>query len=177
MYHLSGYPQKAVLRDGKEIIIRPICTEDKDALLKFHSRLSDETKFLRYHYSKGELTQSDLDNFCNIDYSNSMALVAEIIINGQKNIIGIGRYNRLPYNHTAEVAFVLQDSEQNKGIGTILLEHLSKLALQNSIQYFVGEVFKTNARMLSIFRKSDPGLDLKPDDHSTCSVKLSISKN
>jgi GNAT superfamily N-acetyltransferase len=167
------YWQEAVLLNGQKIIIRAIRSEDRKALVEFHKYLSDNTRFLRYQYLKGELTESDLMNFCDVDYNNTMALVAESVNEGRKGIIGVGRYYRLPEAQSAEVAFVVRDSEQRKGIGTLLLKHLAIIAWQQDIRFFVAEVLRVNGRMLSIFRKSDP--DLKNEvDHTTCTVTLSV---
>lgn len=170
------YQKEAVLLDGKKVTIRPICSEDKSALQEFHLRLSDETRFLRYHYSKGSLTEDDLKNYCDVNYQDSLGLVAEESRNGRKHIIGVGRFIRLADPEIAEVAFVVQDSEQKKGIGTLLLQHLSVLACQRGIRYFVGEVLRQNARMLSIFRKADPMMGHEVDSISTCNVTLSVPK-
>jgi GNAT superfamily N-acetyltransferase len=122
------------------------------------------------------LTEDDLKNLCNIDYLTKMALVAEAERNGGKEIIGVGRYIKLPFDHTAEVAFIVQDSEQNKGLGTQLLKHLAQLAWQQEIYFFFGEVLRQNYRMLSIFKKSDPGMKLEVDGPTTCNITLSIAE-
>jgi GNAT superfamily N-acetyltransferase len=169
------YRREVTLRDGTKAVIRPIRSEDKPALLDFHSRLSADTKFLRYHYSKGGLTEDDLKTFCEIDYRDSMALVAEGVRDGKPQILGVGRYSRLPLKQTAEVAFVVQDSEQNKGIGSHLLKDLAEFAWQADIHYFFGEVLRQNGRMLSIFRKSDPSMKQEVDCPSTCMVTVSVA--
>ena len=172
----QAYLREIVLTDGTRAVLRPICSADKAALLAFHSRLSADSLFLRYHYSKGQLTEKDLKDLCDIDYVSTMALVAEVERNGMKEIIGVGRYIRLPFDHTAEVAFVVQDSEQSKGIGTQLLRHLSTLAWQKDIYFFFGEVLRQNCKMLSIFRKSDPRMKQEVDSPSTCTVTLSVAE-
>jgi hypothetical protein len=171
-----AYSEEVVLDDGKRVTIRPICSSDKLALQEFHSRLSSETRFLRYHYSKGSLTEEDLRNYCDIDYSDRMGLIAEEGVDSNKQIIGVGRYIRLADPEIAEVAFVVQDRDQNKGLGTQLLKHLSILACQRGIRYFVGEVLRQNSRMLKIFRKSDPDMGHQVDSLTTCNVTLSVPK-
>jgi len=171
-----AYLREIVLTDGTRAVLRPIRSEDKAALLAFHSRLSAESLFLRYHYSKGQLTEKDLKDLCDIDYVGTMALVAEVERSGTKEIIGVGRFIRLPFDHTAEVAFIVQDSEQHKGIGTQLLRHLAALAWQKDIYFFFGEVLRQNCKMLSIFRKSDPAMKQEVDSPSTCSITLSVAE-
>jgi GNAT superfamily N-acetyltransferase len=172
----GGYQQEITLLGGSKAILRLIRSEDKNALRAFHSRLSQDTRFLRYQYSKGDLTQADLDNFCDVDYHNTLALVAEVEREGCNEIIGVGRYYRLAIPNFAEVAFVVQDDEQKKGIGTQLLKHLALIAWQQDIHYFVAELLRTNARMLSIFKKSDPKMEIVTEGGSTCTGHLSVSK-
>jgi GNAT superfamily N-acetyltransferase len=176
-HKIQSYRQEITLLDGRRAVIRPIHTGDKASLMAFHSRLSDDTRFLRYHYFKGQLTESDLKDFCEMDYYNNLALAAEIEQEGKKEIIGEGRFCRLPNVCTAEVAFVVQDSEQRKGIGTQLLTHLAILALERDIYYFTGEVLRQNGRMLSIFRKADAGLRQEIDSPSTCTINLSVRES
>jgi GNAT superfamily N-acetyltransferase len=173
---LPDYRKTVELLDGRQIIIRPICPDDRLLLMVFFDRLTDETRFFRYHYSKCQLTESELKEYCELDYRDNLALVAEIERQGKKEIIGVGSYCRLPDFHTAEVAFVVQDDEQRKGIGTQLLKHLSILAWQRDIHYFSGEVLRNNARMLSIFKKSDPGMKQVIDSGSTCVITLSVAE-
>ncbi|MDD5189574.1 MAG: GNAT family N-acetyltransferase [Dehalococcoidales bacterium] len=169
------FRQPERLMDGSPVLLRPITPEDKQALLDFHARQSTQTRFFRYHYSKGELTAADLRNFCEIDFDNSLALVVEMERNHRKEIVGVGRFYRLPTSiHTAEVAFVVQDSEQRKGIGTMLLKYLAKLAWDRDIYFFTGEVLRENGRILSIFTKSDPEMHYTDEDDHTCIVTLSI---
>ncbi len=173
---LKGYQQKAKLLDGREITIRMITSADKEALKSFHARLGKESLFFRFMCAKGDLTDEDLKNFCDVDYENNLGLIAELEHGGKKELIGVGRFYRLPTSiHTAEVAFVVQDNEQRKGIGTLLLKHLAVLAWERDIYYFVAEMFRENARMLSIFRKSDPEM-YQADEARTCMVKLSVAE-
>jgi len=168
------YRQPIVLRDGTRAVIRPILCSDKEALVSFHCRLSEESRFLRFHYSKGDLTDSDLKMFCELDYSTRLGLVAEVERDGDPQIIGVGRYIRLPFDHTAEVAFVVQDSEQNKGLGSHLLKHLAILAYRQGIYFFFGEVLRQNGKMLSVFLKSDPHMKQEVDCITTCNVTISV---
>jgi RimJ/RimL family protein N-acetyltransferase len=168
------YKHEIYLKDGSKAIIRPITCDDKQSLLKFHSRLSEDTRFLRYHYLKGDLTEEDLKTFCEIDYKTSMALVVEGERDGDVRILGVGRYFQIPPDHTAEVAMVVEDAEQCKGIGTQLLRHLAVLALREGIHDFVGEVLRQNRKMLNVFNKYDPRMGYDVDSPTTCNVNVSL---
>ncbi len=173
---IGNYREEVVLRDGSKVVLRSIRADDKDGLQAFHGRLSEDTIFQRFQYVKGQLTDADLKTFCDLDFENNVALVAEAERDGETQIIGVGRYCRLADPETAEVAFVVQDSEQRKGIGSLLLRHLAALAWQMGIRYFVGEVLRANGKMLSVFHKSDPYMESEVDDPRTCSVTVSVAE-
>jgi GNAT superfamily N-acetyltransferase len=170
---IKNYPLEMFTRDGMKIMIRLITCNDKYKLREFHARLSRETRYLRYQYYKGDLTETDLNSFCNVDYLNTLGLVAETEANGEKLIVGVGRYSRLNDFQVAEMAFVVQDSEQRKGIGTQLLRHLSILAWERGIRFFVGELLRENGRMINILRKSDPDMN-QFSEGSSCTIKIKV---
>jgi hypothetical protein len=175
-HDIRNYRRALVLLDGRKVLLRPIRCDDKNRLIEFHTHLSEDTLFSRYQYSKGDLTEEDLKNFCEIDYNNSLALVAETGSGRQRKIIGVGRYYRLKRYDTAEVAFVVRDCDQRKGIGTQLLKHLAILARQKDVKYFIAGVLKLNGKMMSIFRKADPGIETIEQDDTTITIKLSVAE-
>jgi len=143
---------RVVLKDGSTTIFRPITTGDVDTWLEFYSTLSDRTKFLRLHNIPKEMRREDALRFCTVDYKNSFAFVAEAIEEGKKRIVSVGRYHRLPDGTTAEVAFVIEDKYQVKGIGTKLIEWLAVVARENDIDTFEAYVMQENTMMLSVFQ-------------------------
>lgn len=173
---MQNYPLIVILFDGSQVTLRFIRSDDKEAILAFHARLSMESRFLYYHYSKGELTEKDLSDYCDLDQYNNLALVVEKQNGEHKHIIAVGRFYRLPCSITAEIAFAVQDSEQKKGLGTILLKHLARLAWERGIHYFSGEVLRQNRRMLSIFNKFDPFMQETANTRLTCQVRISIAE-
>ncbi|MBM3166602.1 MAG: GNAT family N-acetyltransferase [Chloroflexi bacterium] len=154
------------LLDGRRTLLRPICALDKAAILAFFDRLSAETRFLRFHHVKTRLAPDEVDQYCCVDYHNTFGLVAEMWRGGHNDIVAVGRYSRLPCYDSAEVAFVVEDNEQGKGIGTHLLKILSMLAKERGIKTFVAELLSDNVIMLDIFRKHDPDLKQEVDGSS-----------
>ena len=155
------------LKDGRTTTLRPICSEDKNGILDFHSRLSPDTKFLRFHYMKARLTPSDLEQYCDVDYYESFAMVAEMQRPHGIDIVGVGRYVRFtPCSEDAEVAFVVEDAEQGNGIGTQLLLVLADIAKERGITTFVAELLNENVIMMDIFRKYRPELHQTIDGSS-----------
>ncbi len=147
----SKYETRIVLKDGSSSLLRPIKEDDVDNWLAFYNSLSDRTKYLRLH-GPTKLAREDAVRYCTVNYTDTFAFVAEAIENQQKRIVAIGRYTRLPSGTTAEVGFVIDDSYQEKGIGTKLIEWLATVARTNRIDTFEAYVLQENRSMLSVFQ-------------------------
>ena len=138
-----------ILRDGRICHIRPIRPEDGDALAAFHESLSAETIYYRFFAPYPRLTEKDVFRFTNVDYEDRVAFVALI----NESIIGVGRYDRIDRSQ-AEIAFVISDQHQGRGLGSILLEHLAVAAREKGISRFEAEVLPSNRRMLATFEEA-----------------------
>jgi acetyl coenzyme A synthetase (ADP forming)-like protein len=137
-----------ILSDGGTVHVRPLRTDDADRLVAFHATLSDETVYLRFFSPKPTLTPAEVDRFTHVDYDNRVALVAEL----GGRLLAIARYDREPGTNSAEVAFVVTDEQQGRGIGTALLEHLAAAARERGITRFVAQTLAHNQHMLRVFR-------------------------
>jgi acyl-CoA synthetase (NDP forming)/GNAT superfamily N-acetyltransferase len=137
-----------LLSDGTAAHLRQIGPADAPAILEFHSRMSDRTRYLRYFSPYPRIPERDLERFVNVDHRDREAFV---IVAGPR-IMAVGRYERLgPESPDAEVAFVVEDAHQGRGIGSVLLEHLADAARANGITRFVAEVLPENGGMLRVF--------------------------
>jgi acyl-CoA synthetase (NDP forming)/GNAT superfamily N-acetyltransferase len=151
---VDAYPTEweldALLRDGTPVHLRPIRPEDEDALVAFHSRLSPHTIYRRFFSPRPVLPPKDVHRFTNVDYHDRLALIA--LIHGE--MAGVARYDRQPAPAVdeAEVAFVIEDRHQGRGLGSLLLEHLAAAARERGFRYFVAETLAENRSMLGVFR-------------------------
>ncbi|MEN3306535.1 MAG: hypothetical protein V7603_2737 [Micromonosporaceae bacterium] len=137
-----------LLSDGTSAHMRPIRPPDADSIVAMHSRFSERTRYLRYFSPYPRIPERDLARFVNVDHHDREALVIEL---GDR-LIAVGRYDRLgPEADEAEVAFVVEDAYQGKGIGSILLEHLAAAAAGAGLTRFVAEVLPVNGPMLRVF--------------------------
>ena len=136
-----------VLADGGTVHLRPITPADADALVALHGRLSERTLYLRFFGPYPKIPERDLERFTIVDYHDRVALVAIL----GDDMIAVGRYERLD-DQAAEVAFIVQDGQQGRGIGSILLEHLAAAARERGIHRFVAEVLAENGQMVRVFR-------------------------
>src|SRR3954464_6764398 len=113
-----------------------------------HARFSERTRYLRYFSPYPRIPARDLERFVNVDHRDREAFV---VAHGAE-LIAVGRYERLgPQAPDAEVAFVVEDAYQGRGIGSVLLEHLAAAAREHGILRFVAEVLPQNRTMLRVF--------------------------
>ncbi|CCF64441.1 bifunctional GNAT family N-acetyltransferase/acetate--CoA ligase family protein [Nocardia cyriacigeorgica] len=138
--------------DGGVVRLRPITPDDAERLQQFHAALSDRTRYLRYFGPYPRISPKDLYRSTHVDHHNRVGLVAEL----GESIIAVGRYELLERTgpRAAEVAFVVADGHQGRGLGSILLEHLAGAAAENEIETFVAEVLAENTVMVTVFREA-----------------------
>jgi acetyl coenzyme A synthetase (ADP forming)-like protein len=145
----------AVLRDGGSVCIRAVQPDDKGRLVELFGRLSRRSIYFRFFRIKDHLTDSELVQYTELDFVRNAALVATLREAGVERIIGVGRYMvNGPSTRRAEVAFVVADEHQGRGIGTLLLEHLVPIARRNGIDEFEADVLGENNRMLRMLSSS-----------------------
>ncbi|MEV6843947.1 GNAT family N-acetyltransferase [Actinoplanes sp. NPDC051411] len=145
-----------LLSDGTAAHLRQIRPDDAAAIVEFHSRMSDRTRYLRYFSPYPRIPERDLERFVNVDHRDREAFV---VVSGPR-IMAVGRYERLgPDSPEAEVAFVVEDAHQGRGIGSVLLEYLAEAARDHGITRFVAEVLPENGGMLRVF--SDFGYQIQ----------------
>ena len=137
-----------VVADGGTVHLRPIEPSDADALVRFHGGLSERTRYLRYFSAYPRIPERDLYRFTHVDHHDRVALVAWL----GGDIIAVGRYEGMPGTDEAEVAFVVADAHQGRGIGSVLLEHLAAAARECGIARFAAVVLAENDTMIRVFR-------------------------
>ena len=145
-----GYPSEweadVVLTDGGVARLRPIKPSDAPMLVAFYDRVSEESKYLRFFAPYPRLSQRDVARFTQVDYVDRVAFILTV---GER-MIGVGRYDRTA-DDRAEVAFLVEDAHQGRGIAQLLLEHLAEAARERGIVGFRAEILPENARMAQVF--------------------------
>lgn len=125
--------------------VRPIEPSDGAALQAFHSTLSDRTVHLRYFGPHPTLSESDVEYFTQVDHVSREALVAVV----DTEIIGVARFDDVGGGR-AEIAFVVSDAWQGRGVGGLLLRELAQRARDRGVTTFMADVLPGNARMLGL---------------------------
>ncbi|MFC4126753.1 bifunctional acetate--CoA ligase family protein/GNAT family N-acetyltransferase [Nocardia rhizosphaerae] len=138
--------------DGGVVRVRPIMPTDAPALAAFHAGLSERTRYLRYFGPYPQISAKDMYRTTHVDHRDRVGLVALL----GDAIIGVARYELLtrPGPRAAEVAFVVADEHQGRGLGSVLLEHLAGAAAENAVVAFVAEVLAENEAMITVFREA-----------------------
>ncbi|AZM55982.1 acyl-CoA synthetase [Streptomyces sp. WAC 01529] len=179
----SHWEADVVLRDGGTARIRPITAEDADRLVSFYEQVSDESKYYRFFAPYPRLSAKDVHRFTHHDQVDRVGLAATV--GGE--FIATVRYDRIDERgmaasapaDEAEVAFLVQDAHQGRGVASTLLEHIAAVARERGIRRFVAEVLPANTKMIKVFtdagyqqkRSFEDGVvrlefDLEPTDRS-----------
>ena len=143
------------LREGQRIGIRPIDSGDKELLSRAFERLSPETRYRRFFAPLRRLTEQDLRYLTEVDHRDHEALVAFQPEDGE--LIGVARYVRSEEPTEAEVAVVVGDPWQGRGVATALLDRLVVRARETGIDHFVALVLSENQDAIELFRHVAPG--------------------
>ncbi|WP_042414167.1 GNAT family N-acetyltransferase [Streptacidiphilus anmyonensis] len=146
-----------VLRDGGTARIRPIVPDDADRLVAFYQRVSDQSKYYRFFAPYPRLSAKDVRHFTHHDFVDRVGLAA--LVNDQ--FIATVRYDRIDASGRpsgsgteAEVAFLVQDAHQGRGLASALLEHIAATARERGIRRFVAEVLPENRKMAKVFTEA-----------------------
>lgn len=142
-----------VVSDGGTVHLRPLSPADAEALVAFHGGLSMRTRYLRYFSAYPTIPPRDLVRFTHMDNVNRAALA--VWLNGE--IIAVGRLAKTNEDGLAEVAFVVADAHQGRGIGSVLLEHLVEIGREIGVQRFEAIVLAENRTMIRVF--TDAGFE------------------
>lgn len=167
-------PAQATLRSGDRIRIRPVRMADQTVLQELFYRLSDHSIYQRFLGHKKSHPREEIMKLADIDCEQSMALVAEAEGVDTGELIAMARYDLEPGTRWADVALVVLDAFQGKGVGTTLFKQLVALAKEHGVLGFTADVLANNARMLGIFNKSGERVETRLDG-GVYRVKVSFS--
>ena len=144
---------------GCDLMLRAVKISDEPLLKDFFYSLSDQSIYRRFMSQRKDMPHERLQDFVIIDYTNEMIILAVKQDGEAEEVVGLGQYGIHPNSHTAEVALVVRDSYQSKGVGTALLSYLTELAKKEGLMGFTAEVLMENASMMHLFNKM--GFDIQ----------------
>ena len=140
-------------KTGFEIFFRPVKITDEPLLKDFFYSLSDKALYRRFMSPRKDVPHQQLQEFVVIDYSKEMVIVASAKSGDKEDVVGLGQYSIAETTHTAEVAFVVRDDYQNKGIASEMLSYLTYLAKRQGLLGFTADTLMENRSMLRVFDK------------------------
>jgi acetyltransferase len=158
---MMPYPSRYVtpwrMKDGTEVILRPIRPEDEPMELAFIKGLSTETSRFRFFQIIKDLPHDALVRFCNIDYDREMAFIAETAdpeADPTKRIeIGVSRIILEADRRRGEFAVVIADKYQGRGLGTKLVDTLIEFARDKEVEIMYGIIMSANMAMIRLCEK------------------------
>jgi RimJ/RimL family protein N-acetyltransferase len=145
------FDREIALNDGGRVRLRPILPGDEAALVALHGRLSQQSAYQRFFTIMRRLPTNWAHYLANVDYQRRLALVA--VDPETAHLVAVARYETTSDPGTVEVAFVVQDSWQNRGLGTRLFGELVRAAILNGVQRFRASVLADNRRMLDLIAR------------------------
>jgi acyl-CoA hydrolase/GNAT superfamily N-acetyltransferase len=151
----ARYPEELettlTLTDGTQVLARPVKPTDEEAFKDLFYSLSEKSRYHRFFSRMRFMTHPSRQGFVNINYNEQVSLAVLVRSADGESLIALGQYIKVPNQPRAEVAFLVSDEWQRRGLGTILMDTLIRIARQSGIQGFDAEVLAENRAMLSVF--------------------------
>lgn len=172
---IHRYPAQYVsrwrMKNGEEILFRPIRPDDEPLMANFHKTLSENSVYLRYFHMESlsaRVAHDRLVRKCFVDYCQEMALVVDRTVpeTAQREILAVGRLRKIPAGKQAELAVLVSDLYQRQGLGTELLQRLIAIARDEKLQEIVANILPENLGMRALANRfgfkvrasDDPGM-------------------
>jgi len=173
MRYDEGFRQEHRLRDGTVVVIRSVTPADKELLRRGFESLSDTSRYRRFFTSKKQLSEHELHYLTEVDGVDHVALGA-VTEDGTEGL-GIGRFVRDRDDpKVAEPAVAVVDRYQNRGLGTLLLEHLVAAATERGIRRFHCECLQSNPAVQQMLRDVAPEVHFDDRDHGVLEVSMPL---
>jgi acetyltransferase len=176
---IRPYPAQYVrpwrLRDGTEVLIRPITPEDEPLIKTFHAQLSERSVYFRYFHAfplDRRVAHDRLSRICFPDYDREMVLVAECGPAEAHEIVAVGRTMKQPGTKEAEFAIVVADRRQRQGLGHELLRRLIEIAREEKLEAVFGHILMENTGMAETCRRL--GFTIAAEDSETLQARLEL---
>ena len=144
-----------IMDDGTVLSFRAMHPTDEPRLTDLIHALSKETMYYRFMHQMKTVERKEIQNFVYVNHRSDVAIVVTLREAHGEDILAIGRYYLDLSTNKAEIAFVVRDEWQNKGLGSALFRHLSLIAIRNGIAGFTAEVLLENVAMQSVINKSE----------------------
>ena len=166
MNHARDYSASDVLKDGTRVTIRAVRPGDRNRFLAAFRLLEKDSIYTRFFSHRNDLSDAEIDRAVNVDFVREVALVVTTETVRGEIIIASGRYlasDGPSAERSAELAFVVEEDYQGRGIASRLLAHLAVLARRQNITQFEADVLSQNRAMLAVFKRSGFSMQQRRD--------------
>ena len=160
-------------RTGLNLFLRPVKLSDEHLLKDFFYSLSNDSLYRRFISTRVDMHHERLQPYVVIDYTKEMVILAVLEQEEKELIVGMAQYLIDENAHSAEVAFVVRDDCQGKGIGAVLLSYVTYLAKKSGLLGFTAAVLMENRQMLQLFEKMGFNIE-KRNDGGVYELKMSF---
>ena len=150
----KNFSEYVLLRDGQSVFLRTSTIEDVPAIEALMRSVSRESLAMRFMGAVAHVSRSVIETLCSGDPRDRLSLLAVVGQEPDFRVVGIGNYISLGVGGKAEVAFLVHDDFQGRGISTLLLERLAGIAAGHGFVGFEAEVLYENQPMINVFRDS-----------------------
>ncbi|MBU1180889.1 MAG: GNAT family N-acetyltransferase [Proteobacteria bacterium] len=172
---LESYKYSLKLKSGKTVDFRPLLPSDEFAYRNFFYSLQEKTIYLRFFYKMKIFSHEVVQKqWASIDYRKNMSVIGLVQKGGHQEIIAIASY-AMEEPERAEVAFVVQEDYQGKGVASFLLDILEKIARENNYKGFSATVLRENPTMIHIFKKKYPNAKISASSGSDVQILMDFA--
>jgi acyl-CoA hydrolase/N-acetylglutamate synthase-like GNAT family acetyltransferase len=156
--HAANYPVELetvkTFKDNLELILRPIKSSDEDMMRRLFYDFPDESKYLRYFAKVSIMPHREMQKYVNIDYVSTLSIVGVLKRDRAETIVAEARYSYDANEQSYEMAFIVDERYQNRGVSSFMLNYLLKIAKERGIQTLSASVLPQNEKMLKVFQKA-----------------------
>ena len=172
---LEGYKYSFKLKNGKTVDFRPLLPSDEFAYRNFFYSLQEKTIYLRFFYKMKIFSHEVIQKqWASIDYRKNMSVIGLVQKGGHQEIIAIASY-AMDEPDRAEVAFVVREDYQGRGVASFLLDILEKIARENNYKGFSATVLRENPTMIHIFKKKYPNAKISASSGSDVEIIMDFA--
>ncbi len=168
----TTYPETVALRDGSRLVVRPIRSEDKDAIVAGFERMSAESRFRRFFSPLHRLSDRDLEYLTEVDHHNHEALIGFDRETGGP--VGVARFVRGHDRSEAEVAVTVIDDWQGRGAASALLNRLVERAREEGVEHFLALVLEDNVEVIELFEHLAPEMSVRDSDSGNVELLIPL---
>ncbi len=173
---ISPYPKKYeilwLLKNGQEVLLRPIKPEDEPMWLEMFQSFSEESIRYRFFQMLKDTPHEVRVRYCNVDYDREIAIVAEIVENGKRKILGVSRVSIESDEKSGEMAFIVSDYWQGLGLGTKMVDYTLDIVKEKGIERVFAIMLQDNYRALSLTKKMGFKIDYLTDGTVKATLNL-----